>query len=186
MLAIYGTMIIRRYIPGLDKVLETIKPKLDRLWAQPDAKVPSWATNGNVYNTYPRTDVMDPGGFAHEWPELEDTMTLVNRAINEFYREQHMDHNMEPYVCQMWIHCHKPGADGIEHNHPEMIMSGALYFQCEPYQGNLMIEGQEVVVQTGDLLFWEGNVNHTVLPNSLDKDRIAAAIMVKARKHAIN
>ena len=177
---------IRRYISNMDKVLASIKPKLDVLWSQPDAKVPAWATNGDVYNTYPRTNVMDPAGFAQDWPELADVMLQVNLTINELYRELHMDPTMEPYVCQMWIHCHKPGADGIEHNHPEMLMSGALYFQCEPYQGNLMMEGQEVVVKTGDLLFWEGKVNHTVLPNSLDKDRIAAAIMVKARKHAIN
>lgn len=158
-----------------------LMPRLEKLWAHPDAQVPSWATNGVVYNTFPRTPEMDPDGFAQEWPEMSEVMPLINNMIQEYYNQLGLNPDEEPYIYQMWIHCHTPGADGIEHDHPEFIMSGGMYFQLELDQSNLVVDNKEYSVQTGDIMFWPGDVLHTVLPNKLDTNRIAAAIMVKAR-----
>lgn len=175
------TLIYKSRIENLEKVLEKINPKLKNLWNQPDALVPSWATNGIVYNTFPRTENMDRDGFAQYWVEMSDVISNLDKMIKEYYDQLKLDTSKEPYIDQIWIHCHKFGADGIAHNHPDMVISGGIYFQCELNQGNLKIEDIEYPVQTGDVLFWPADVMHEVLPNKLDKDRIAAAIMVKVR-----
>ena len=174
------TPVYKGHVSNAEAVLDSLMPRLTRLWAQPDAIVPSWATNGLVYNTYPRTANMDQDGFAQAWPETQLLMQQVNPMIKEFYQQLGLDNTKEPYVYQMWIHCHTPGADGIAHNHPDMVISGGLYLDCDKDQGNLVIEDTEYSVSSGDIMFWPGNVYHNVLPNKLNKNRIAAAIMVRA------
>jgi uncharacterized protein (TIGR02466 family) len=199
---LFPIKIYRGHINGVPEIYEKVKPKLQKLWDQPDSILPPWIVDGTVYATFPRYQEMDSNGLIQEWPEMQPIVQEVYRMANEYYALMKFDPAYEPYIDSMWANCYTPGATGLSHNHPEMVISGGFYFNCTPGQGNIIMEHplteqilnhpvdpefskplveKEYIVETGDLILWPGWFNHTIKKNTLDHNRISVGIMFKSR-----
>jgi hypothetical protein len=178
--------IYRGRIEGVADIFNQIKPKLQKLWDQPDSILPPWIVDGTVYATFPRHQEMDSNGLIQNWPEMLPIMKEIYCMINDYYTEMNFDTAYEPYVDAMWANCYTPGSTGLSHNHPEMIISGGFYFDCTAGQGNIIIEPpsadhSELEVVTGDVILWPGWLNHTIKKNTFNYNRVSVGLMVKAR-----
>ena len=178
--------IYRGHIDGVPEIFEQVKPRLQKLWSQPDAILPPWIVDGTVYATFPRHQEMDLEGLIQNWPEMKPIMKEIYRMANEYYTAMDFDRDYEPYVDSMWANCYTPGSIGLSHNHPEMVISGGFYFNCIEGQGNIIIEPpdadtSELTVRTGDVVLWPAWLNHTIMENTLDHNRVSVGLMFKTR-----
>jgi uncharacterized protein (TIGR02466 family) len=143
-----------------------------------DGTLCSYNTNANLH-----VDFAD---------ETQDVIEFVEAAAREYWRECRYHPDLTPFVFQTWANT-TPKDGYIEpHLHGNMAFTAVLYVDASPAQGNIILEnpmdmvlmtqpispdvkypmGQEIEVNTGDLLMFPGYLKHRVLPNTIDRDRL--------------
>lgn len=175
----------RGHVTGLESIIPTVKPKLERLWAQPDAALPPWIVDGVVYATFPRHASMDQDGFVNHWPEMQPVLDQILAMVKEYYGILGLDPILEPYLDHMWANCYTPGSIGLRHDHPECVIAGGFYFECNYGQGDIRLELPDqhlpLSVKTGDVVLWPGWLGHTILKNTESVNRISMGILCKTQ-----
>tara|TARA_B100001996_G_scaffold352500_1_gene313223 strand:- start:28 stop:741 length:714 start_codon:yes stop_codon:yes gene_type:complete len=134
----------------------------------------------------------------HEWPEFDDFRGFVLRSVTEVLRKWNCDPGVKRDVSRSWINVHPQGAYTMEHNHHGVLMAVAAYLNVPKNGGNLLVknpltpykfgepmhrtyfseaEGRDgmewssVPVETGDVLFFPGWLNHKTEENSSTENR---------------
>jgi uncharacterized protein (TIGR02466 family) len=102
--------------------------------------------------------------------------------------------DVRPKIYQSWITKYHHGGFIDKHDHLPASLTGVLYLNASPEQGNLVFENplelwlrtqpysadkrkgsffqQEIPVATGDLILFPGYLRHYTLPNRSQQDRI--------------
>ena len=130
--------------------------------------------------------------------ETKDVIDFVENAAREFWKECNYAESLTPYVMQMWANTTHRGGWVQGHLHGNMAFTAVLYIDATPDQGNLFIEnpldmvlmnqpidpkvkypmGQEITVNSGDLIMFPGFLRHSVLPNNTDTPRLVLAFNI--------
>jgi uncharacterized protein (TIGR02466 family) len=124
--------------------------------------------------------------------ETRDVVAFVEAAAKEYWRECRYHSDLTPFVFQTWANTTPKDGYVEPHLHGNMAFTAVLYVDASPAQGNIILEnpmdmvlmtqpispdvkypmGQEIEVNTGDLLMFPGYLKHRVLPNTTDQDRL--------------
>jgi len=134
----------------------------------------------------------------HQWPELSDFKQFVMRSCTEVIRKWNCDPGIDREVSKSWINVHPQGAYTMEHNHQGVLMAVAAYLHVPKNGGNLLVknpltpykfgepmhrtyfsedEGRDglewssIPVESGDVLFFPGWLNHKTEKNSSKENR---------------
>ena len=134
----------------------------------------------------------------HEWPEFVQFEQFVMRSTVEVLRKWHCDPGVERAVMKSWINVHPQGAYTEEHNHHGVLMAVAAYLYVPPNGGNLLVknpltsykfgeplspayfsdvgaqdglEWTPIKVETGDVLFFPGWLQHKTEKNMSKENR---------------
>lgn len=128
-------------------------------------------------------------------PGLADARRVCEYHLNQYVRNVFgVTDNI--YITTSWLSLNRPGMDHYAHSHPNSIISGCLYLRSGP-TNRLNFHGQNhfnkmmpmtwakdtfnvynsddwwVPVDTGTIVIWPSNLQHSAGPNQLDDVRIA-------------
>ena len=134
----------------------------------------------------------------HEWPELAEFKKFIMSSIPEILRKWHCDPGIDRDISRSWINVHPQGAYTMDHNHYGVLMAIAAYLYVPKNGGNLLLknpltpykfgepmhqtyfsedggrdglEWSSINVETGDVVFFPGWVNHKTEKNSSKENR---------------
>ena len=175
------------------KVIDSLKAA-DRFIKSLD--IPTPEKSGGVTSVVLSQDQKYP--MPHEWPEFAEFEQFVMRSTVQVLRKWHCDPGVKRAVMKSWINVHPQGAYTEEHNHQGVLMAVAAYLNVPKNGGNLLVknpltpykfgepmhrtyfseaEGRDgmewssVPVETGDVLFFPGWLNHKTEENSSTENR---------------
>tara|TARA_B100001250_G_scaffold92430_1_gene76926 strand:- start:691 stop:1374 length:684 start_codon:yes stop_codon:yes gene_type:complete len=175
------------------KVIDSLKAA-DRFIKSMDMETPE--KNGGVTSVVlsRNPEISDP----HEWPEFAEFEQFVMRSATEVIRKWNCDPGVQRAVMKSWINVHPQGAYTMEHNHHGVLMAVAAYLHVPKNGGNLLVknpltpykagepihrtyfsesegrnglEWTSIPVETGDVLFFPGWLNHKTEKNSSKENR---------------
>lgn len=133
--------------------------------------------------------------------ETKDVVEFVNAAAREYWKICNYHSELEPFVYQLWANETPKGGWVKSHLHGNNAFTGVLYVDASPEQGNIFLEnpldmvmmaqpispnveypmGQEITVNTGDLIMFPGFLKHSVKPNTTDRPRLILAFNIGSR-----
>ena len=152
--------------------------------------------NGGVTSVVLDQDPNYP--MPHCWPEFDDFGKFVLRTSRDVVHKWHCNPACERAVAKSWINVHPQGAYTMEHNHHGVLMAVAAYLHVPKNGGNLLVknpltpykagepihrtyfsesegrnglEWTSIPVETGDVLFFPGWLNHKTEKNSSKENR---------------
>tara|TARA_B100001778_G_scaffold170486_1_gene140119 strand:- start:197 stop:916 length:720 start_codon:yes stop_codon:yes gene_type:complete len=170
-----------------DKVISSLKAS-DRFIKS--MNIPTLEKSGGVTSVV--LD-QDPNySMPHEWPEFVQFGEFVKRSATEVVRKWHCNPACERAVMKSWINVHPQGGYTDEHMHHGVLMAVAAYLHVPKNGGNLLVknplnpykfgepihhqyfseyEGRDglewtpIKVETGDVLFFPGWLQHKTEKN---------------------
>ncbi len=124
--------------------------------------------------------------------ETQEVVAFVEQCAREYWQDCDYHKDLEPFVFQLWANKTPKGGYIDSHLHGNMPFTAVLYVDASPEQGNLIIEnpmemvlmtqpispdikyplGEEVSVNSGDLVMFPGYLRHSVKPNNTDNPRL--------------
>lgn len=138
-------------------------------------------------------DPNHPPEFFHKHPLFTNIVNFIHHHAKIYWQELGYASNLSPRIVQSWTQRYQPGSNGSAiHNHSLIPMSGSLYFDAGPDQGNIVFEDplellmsqipwrqrwdrnsrlKDIDVNTGTLLLWPGWLKHGVMPNVSNRIR---------------
>tara|TARA_R100001082_G_C4349498_1_gene153881 strand:- start:530 stop:1234 length:705 start_codon:yes stop_codon:yes gene_type:complete len=175
------------------KVIDSLKAS-DRFIKSMNMATPE--KNGGVTSVVLDQDPNHP--MPHSWPEFDDFGKFVLRTSREVVHKWHCNPACERAVAKSWINVHPQGAYTEEHNHHGVLMAVAAYLYVPPNGGNLLVknpltsykfgeplspayfsdvgaqdglEWTPIKVETGDVLFFPGWLQHKTEKNMSKENR---------------
>jgi uncharacterized protein (TIGR02466 family) len=133
--------------------------------------------------------------------ETKSVVNFVEEAAKDYWKELNYCEQLEPFVFQLWANWTPNGGYIDSHLHGNMPFTGVLYVDASPEQGNIFLEnplemilmtqpissntqypiGQELEVNTGDLIMFPGFLRHSVKVNSSKKPRLILGFNIGCR-----
>jgi uncharacterized protein (TIGR02466 family) len=175
---------------------ESLFTKLDKVFADTknnnnvfmkDGTLCSYNSNSNLHTEFPE--------------ETRAVVEFVEAAAQEYWKELNYHQALTPFVFQMWANRTPQGGYIDSHLHGNMPFTAVLYVDASEDQGNIVIEnpmdmvmmsqpigpnvkypmGEELTVQSGDLIMFPGYLKHSVRPNATDRDRLILGFNIGCR-----
>ena len=184
---LFPTIVHRDFYPRAYELKETLFSKLDTVFADTE-------NNNNVFMKDGTLCSYNSNSYLHvEFAEeTKEVVEFVESAAKQYWRECQYHAGLTPFVFQMWANTTPKGGYVEPHLHGNMPFTAVLYVDASPEQGNLILEnpldmvlmtqpispevkypmGEELEVNTGDLILFPGYLKHRVLPNTTDRDRL--------------
>lgn len=122
--------------------------------------------------------------------ELSNIKDYINNSIQNYITNIYNSLD-QLRITQSWVNKNLIGKSHHLHNHPNSILSGVFYFQCEnshinfhntiqkTFQlrvsqlNNFNCPISQISVSSGDLLLFPSDLLHSVPPNTSSKERIS-------------
>lgn len=143
----------------------------------------------------------------HAWEEYKHFTTVwLPKQLEEIWKIWRLE-PANKYISESWINVHPKGAYTEEHDHQNVTVAMACYFQVPPNGGRLMMRnpmqaykysepvhhtywdknpdtGDDmswayIPVETNDVVFFPGWIRHKTEPNQSDHDRIMMSCNVR-------
>lgn len=195
-LELFPTKIYRDVYGNVNYLKESLFPKLEQLFQKTE-------TNNNAFMKDGALCSYHSGSNLHiEFPnETKQVVEFVEAAAKAYWKECGYFDGLEPFVFQLWANVTPKGGWVHSHLHGNMPMTGVLYVDASPEQGNIVIEnpmdmvlmsqpigpdvrypmGEELNITSGDLLLFPGYLKHSVKPNTLDTPRLILGFNIGCR-----
>jgi len=116
-----------------------------------------------------------------EFPIFKPLQIYIEENISKFFNNTYL-------ISDSWGNIYKKYGYVRIHHHGISDISGVLYLQT-PKNSSLIIHDRHdpanskgVIVNNGDILFFNGNQPHSTLPNLSDKDKVVIAFNLKINK----
>jgi quercetin dioxygenase-like cupin family protein len=83
-------------------------------------------------------------------------------------------------VTDIWTNYNPPGGFNKKHYHVGADIAGCFYLVVPENSGKIEFEtGESITPKSGDLFWWNGNIEHWVLTNESSYDRISIAFNIR-------
>jgi uncharacterized protein (TIGR02466 family) len=184
---LFPTKIYRDFFPNFDQIKKQLFPKLEKLFLETTDNNNAFMKGGTLCSYH-------SGSYLHsDYPEeTKEVVEFVESAARDYWKICNYYQELEPVVFQLWANFTPNGGWVHSHLHGNMPFTGVLYIDASPEQGNLIIEnpldmvlmsqpigpdvpypmGQEITVNSGDLVMFPGYIKHSVKPNTIDRPRL--------------
>jgi len=196
LLKLFPTVVYKNFYDKVNDLRYNLFSKLDSVFSDT-------IDNNNVFMKQGTLCSYNSNSYLHkEFPnETKEVVEFVEAAAREYWRECQYHAELTPYVFQMWANTTPQGGYVEPHLHGNMPFTAVLYVDASPEQGNIIIEnpldmvlmtqpispevkypmGEELEVNTGDLIIFPGYLKHRVLPNTTDRDRLIIGFNIGCR-----
>ena len=151
-------------------------------------------TSSNIYSWRTNTGAEK----IHNTAEFNKIKTFIELHAKIYWDSLGYYSDVNPKIYQSWITHYHHGGVINKHNHGRAQLAGVLYLNASPEHGNIVFEnplelllrtqpyreeivygadfGQELNVNTGDLILFPSYLKHYTLPNSTNEDRIIMSV----------
>ncbi len=188
--SLFPIKIYRDFYPKTKDLKDNLFPKLRNVFLETEKNNNAFMRDGTLCsyetNSYLHLDFPD---------ETKEVVDFVESMAKEYWKECSYHSELHPYVMQMWAN-ETPNGGWIQgHLHGSMPFTAVLYVDATPEQGNLFLEnpldmilmsqpispdvkypmGQEIEVNTGDVIMFPGFLKHSVKPNTTNIPRLVLA-----------
>jgi uncharacterized protein (TIGR02466 family) len=196
LLKLFPTVVYKNFYDKVNDLRYNLFSKLDSVFSDT-------IDNNNVFMKQGTLCSYNSNSYLHkEFPnETKEVVEFVEAAAREYWRGCQYHAELTPYVFQMWANTTPQGGYVEPHLHGNMPFTAVLYVDASPEQGNIIIEnpldmvlmtqpispevkypmGEELEVNTGDLIIFPGYLKHRVLPNTTDRDRLIIGFNIGCR-----
>ena len=193
---LFPTKIYRDRYSGAAELKNTLFPKLQQMFQETEH-------NNNVFMKEGTLCSYHSGSDLHiKYPEeTKEVVAFIEQAAREYWQSCNYFQGLEPFVFQLWANVTPQGGWVDSHLHGNMPFTGVVYVDASPEQGNIVIEnpmdmilmsqpigpdvkypmGEELSINTGDLVMFPGYLKHSVKPNKTDKPRLILAFNIGCR-----
>lgn len=189
-----------------DKVIDSLKVS-DQYIKEKNIETPE--KNGGVttvvlnYAHYP--NYSNP----HMWPEFDEFGQFVLQTSREIAKKWHCNPSAQGTIANSWINVHPQGGYTMEHNHHGVLMAVVAYLHVPQNGGNLLVknplnpykfgepihpgyfssfdnnkdglEWTPIQVETNDVVFFPGWLNHKTEKNMSKQDRFVMSCNIYYR-----
>lgn len=193
---LFPTLIYKDYYKGVDRLNKSLLPKLESIFEQSKENNNIFMRKGTLCSYHTSSDL-------HKlFPEeTKEVVEFVESCARKYWQECGYYQELEPFLYQLWAN--KTPRDGYidSHLHGNMPFTGVLYLDASPNQGNIFLEnpletllmtqpispevkypmGEEINVNSGDLIMFPGYLRHSVRPNLTDTPRLILAFNIGCR-----
>lgn len=148
---------------------ETVLDKLYDITNQPN-RAPGFI-NGGICSFH---NLDESGKRLHTWSEFSDLTIFMQEHLNEFSKMVNISATFD--FKGMWANRYPKGSSVIKHNHKLLggdnyLIASLFYLQKPENSGNLVVEGQELNIEEGDVVIFESFRDHWTTPNMNDTDK---------------
>jgi uncharacterized protein (TIGR02466 family) len=193
---LFPITVYRDCYPKVQELKESLFSKLDKVFN--DTK-----NNNNVFMRNGTLCSYNSNSNLHrEFPEeTKAVIEFVEKSAQKYWNDLNYHKELTPFIFQMWANRTPRGGYINSHLHGNMPFTAVLYVDASPEQGNIVIEnplemilmtqpigpdvkypmGQELEVNTGDLIMFPGYIRHSVKPNTTDRDRLILGFNIGCR-----
>jgi len=146
---------------------------------------------------YPTTDErIQP----HTWSQLNDYMVFIKETTDKIWKDWELANDIERYVTSSHINCQLKGQSVREHAHPGVDIVAVGYVYASPGTGNIQFRDpmeycwqnlpkdthprdnwRSIEIETDDVLFFPGFLNHKTEINQTDDPRWTINSMIRSR-----
>jgi uncharacterized protein (TIGR02466 family) len=193
---LFSVKVYRNFYSNVEELKRTLLPALTPIFEDVNENNNVFMRNGTVCSYHTSSDI-------HlRYPEqTREVIEFVENAAKDYWISSGYHKDLEPFVFQLWANKTPAGGYIDSHLHGNMPFTGVLYLDASPAQGNIIIEnplemilmtqpigpdvkypmGQELEVNTGDLIMFPGYIRHSVKPNTTDRDRLILGFNIGCR-----
>jgi uncharacterized protein (TIGR02466 family) len=132
-------------------------------------------------------------GYVFEYPLFAELKKTINEHIKEYVNIVYPNSNLDVYITQSWANYTEPNQFHHKHSHPNSFISGVFYvnaiknedmikfykdlpliYQIMHNQPNNYNSGDvAILVESGDLVLFHSNFQHSVPPTTSKETRIS-------------
>lgn len=195
-LSLFPTKVYRDFYSKVGELKAHLFPKLAKVFEE----------TKDCNNVFMREGTLcsyNSNSYLHtEFPEeTQEVVKYVEQCARDYWQQCGYYKGLEPFVFQMWANITPKGGYVDSHLHGNMPFTAVLYVDASPEQGNLFIEnpmemvlmnqpigpdiqyplGEEIPVNSGDLVMFPGYIRHSVRPNTTDRPRLILAFNLGCR-----
>lgn len=195
-LKLFPTVVYKNFYPEYHRIETDFFPQLEPLFDATKDHNNVFMKQGTIcsYHTYPDLHKR----FVEE---TKDVVNFVEQCAQQYWKDCGYYEGLTPFVYQMWANKTPLGGYIDSHLHGNMPFTAVLYIRANSEQGNLFLEnpldtllmtqpigpnvrypmGEEISVQSGDLVMFPGYLKHSVKPNQSDKERLVLAFNIASK-----
>jgi uncharacterized protein (TIGR02466 family) len=184
---LFPLRIYKDFFPNFKQLKDQLFPKLEKLFLETKENNNAFMREGTLCSYH-------SDSYLHvQYPEeTKEAVKFVENAAREYWKISNYYSGLEPVVFQLWANVTPKCGWVHSHLHGNMPFTGVLYIDASPEQGNIVIEnpldmvlmsqpigpdvsypmGQEIEVNSGDLVMFPGYIKHSVKPNTIDRPRL--------------
>lgn len=192
-LNLFPTQVYRSTYGRTEELKQTLFSKIDDIFVESETNNNCFMRQGTIcsYETAPDLHTRFP-------KETQHVVNFVEACAEEYWEQCNYYKGLSPFVFQLWANKTPKGGYIDSHLHGNMPFTGVLYVDAVPEQGNLFLEnplelilmnqpigpntryplGEEIEISTGDLVIFPGYLRHSVMINTIDKDRLILAFNI--------
>lgn len=139
-------------------------------------------------------------------PQISLLVNLILEKSNSLKSKLGFKEDYQLYLSNLWININHRSSFNRPHIHPDCLLAGVYYVECNENQGQLVFRNPSLVQQcivnedslleftpynsstwsvrpeTGKLMIFPAWVEHYVEPNVTDEERISIAFNISIRK----
>jgi uncharacterized protein (TIGR02466 family) len=90
--------------------------------------------------------------------EFKPLYDLIHIKINELHTQYGFKSNQEQHICNIWININEQGSFNRPHVHPNSVLSGVIYIDCNP-------------LTSGDIVFINPVIAHSYHWSDIAEDK---------------
>lgn len=199
--SLFPLKIYRDVYPDMDHInhiRDNLFPKFENIFEEAEKNNVGFMQDGTLcsYNDNAQLHRMFP-------EETKEIVAFVEKCAMEYWKECLYFDGLTPFVMQMWANTTPKGGWVQHHLHGSIPFTAVLYIDASPEQGNLFLEnpldmilmsqpigtetkyplGDEIEVNSGDLVLFPGFLKHAVKPNTTDRPRLILGFNLGSRGH---
>jgi uncharacterized protein (TIGR02466 family) len=193
---LFPTVVYKNFYDKFKEIEDTLFPKLQELFNDTQSRNNVFMKQGTIcsYHTYPDL-------HQRFKEDTADVVAFVEQCAIEYWNQCGYYQELTPFVYQMWANKTPQGGYVDSHLHGNMPFTAVLYIKASPDQGNLFLEnpmdtvlmtqpigpnvkypiGEEISVNSGDLVMFPGYIKHSVKPNTSTEDRLVLAFNIASK-----
>jgi uncharacterized protein (TIGR02466 family) len=184
---LFPTVIYKNSYNKVEDLKNNLFSKLDRVFEDTTNNNNVFMRQGTLCSYHSASDL-----HIKYLDETQEIVSFVEKCAKEYWKDCGYHTDLEPFVFQMWANKTPKGGYIDSHLHGNMPFTAVLYVDATPEQGNLIIEhplemvlmtqpispnikypiGEEIDVNSGDLIMFPGYIRHSVQPNNTDRPRL--------------
>lgn len=199
--SLFPIKIYRDFYPNVEYLKNSFFPKLESVFLETEKNNALFMQGGTLCS-------YDSNWHLHiDFPEeTREVVEFVENSAKEFWKEYNYHPSLTPYVIQMWANTTPKGGWVQSHLHGSMPFTAVLYVDASPEQGNLFLEnplelvlmtqpvgpdtkypmGEEIEVNSGDLIIFPAYLRHSVKVNTTDCPRLMLAFNLGCKGEYFN